>query len=196
MMRAKGELNVEISNIKQANLQSLKMRDKKIKEKINKKGISALVATVLLTVFVISLGLVVINWSSKLVGEGIEKSQSKIGSSLECADVNIKLESKPGASSTIIVKNNNRNNLELEGFITRFFLKDNVVVDYANDDTEIKEFGAEDFDFSDHQTVNAAGNPGVKIKWDEINRIEIIPRVDIGEEIVNCDLRKVSWEKK
>lgn len=166
-------------------------------KKINKKGISALVATVLLTVFVISLGLVVINWSSKLIGEGIEKSQSKIGSSLECADVNIKLESKPGASSTIIVKNNNRNNLGLKGFITRFFfVNGNVIVDYANDDTEIKEFGAGDFDFSDHQTVNAAGNPGVKINWDEINRIEIIPKVDIGEEIVNCDLRKVSWEKK
>ena len=166
-------------------------------KKINKKGISALVATVLLTVFVISLGLVVINWSGKLVGEGIEKSQSKIGSSLECADVNIKLESKLGADSTIIVKNNNRNDLELKGFITRFFIANqNVVVDYANEDTEIKYFGAEDFDFSDHQTVNAAGNPGVKIKWNDVDRIEIIPRIDIGREVVNCDLRKVSWEKK
>ena len=166
-------------------------------KKINKKGISALVATVLLTVFVISLGLVVINWSGKLVGEGIEKSQSKIGSSLECADVNIKLESKPGASSTIIVKNNNRNDLELKGFITRFFIANqNVVVDYANEKTEIKSFGAKDFDFSNHQTINAAGGAGVSVKWNGKDRIEIIPRVDIGREIVNCDLRKVSWEKK
>ncbi len=173
------------------------MRNKKINKKINKKGISALVATVLLTVFVISLGLVVINWSSKLVGEGIEKSQSKIGSSLECADVNIKLESKPGASSTIIVKNNNRNDLKLKGFITRFFITNqNVIVDYANENTEIKAFGAKDFDFSNHQTINAAGGAGVPVEWNGEDRIEIIPRVDIGGEIVNCDLRKVSWEKE
>ncbi len=169
-------------------------------KKFNKKGISALVATVLLTVFVISLGLVVINWSGKLVEEGIEKSQSKIGSNLECADVNIKLEEKLGLPSTIIIKNNNKNNLELEGFIGRFFKTNgDVIVDYANndfsDDKKIKAFGAREFNFDNIQTVNVAGNPGVTIKWSDINRIEIIPRVDIGEEIVNCDVRKVAWEK-
>ncbi|MBI2507333.1 hypothetical protein HYV89_00075 [Candidatus Woesearchaeota archaeon] len=173
----------------------MKNEMKNEKHNVNKKGISALVATVLLTVFVISLGLVVINWSSKLIGEGIEKSESKIGSSLECADVNIKIESKPGKDSTIIIKNNNENDMELKGFITRFFMNDNVVVDYANKDSEIKAFGAKEFDFSNHQTKNAAGNPDVLVKWNGENRVEIIPRVDIGEEIVNCDNRKVIWEK-
>ncbi|MBI5803081.1 hypothetical protein HY448_00115 [Candidatus Pacearchaeota archaeon] len=163
---------------------------------MNRRGMSALVATVLLIVFVVSLGLIVINWSSKLVGKGIEQSKSKIGSSLECADVSIKLEEKPGAASTIIVKNNNKNNLKLEGFITRFFISDQkVVVDYANENTEIKSFSAKEFDFSNHQTVDAAGNPGVLVKWDGKKRIEIIPKVDIGEEIVNCDNKKTGWEK-
>ena len=165
-------------------------------KKINKKGISGLVATVLLIVFVVSLGLIVINWSSKLVGKGVEQSKSKIGSSLECADVSIKLEERPGAASTIIVKNNNRNNLKLEGFITRFFISDqNVVVDYANENTEIKSFSAKEFNFLKHQTVNAAGNPGVLVEWDGKKRIEIIPKVDIGEEVVNCDTKKIAWEK-
>ena len=175
------------------------MRNKKIKE-INKKGVSALVATVLLTVFVISLGLVVINWSSKLVGEGIEKSQSKIGSSLECADVNIKLESKVGEESTIIIKNNNRNNLELEGFITRFFTANgNVIVDYKHndlpEDKKIKSLSAREFSFGGgYQAVNAAGS-SVPIDWSKVNRIEIISRVDIGNEITNCDVKKIAWEK-
>jgi|SRR3989344_966594 len=172
------------------------MRNKIKNRKLDKKGISALVATVLLTVFVISLGLVVINWSSKLVGEGIEKSQSKIGSSLECGDVNVKLESKIGVVSTIIIKNNNRNNLDLKGFITRFFKSGgDVVVDYANKDSEIKAFGAREFDFDGHKIKNVAGNFEGGITWGDVERIEIIPRVDIGGEIVNCDVRKVSWEK-
>ena len=172
------------------------MKYRKINAMSDKKGVSALVATVLLIVFVVSLGLIVINWSSKLVGKGVEQSKSKIGSGLECADINVKLEEKPGVDSIIIVKNNNRNNLKLEGFIARFFIGDNVVVDYANENTEIKSFSAKEFDFSNHQTVDAAGNPGVSVEWDGKKRIEIIPRVDIGEEIVNCDTKKTAWEKE
>ncbi|MBS3150769.1 hypothetical protein J4443_00095 [Candidatus Woesearchaeota archaeon] len=162
---------------------------------INRAGISALVGTVLLIVFVVSLGLVVVNWSSRLVEKGIEESKSKIGTGLECADVNVRLEGKPGADTVIIVKNNNRNDLDLKGFVARFFVGDNVIVDYANENAEIKAFSAKSFDFNGSQTIDANGNPGVKINWNNVNKVEIIPRVDIGEEIVNCDVKKTGWEK-
>lgn len=165
------------------------------RKNINKKGISAMVSTVLLIVFVVSLGLIVVNWSSRLVGKGVEQSKSKIGSSLECGDVNVRLEEKPGADSVIIIKNNNRNNLELKGFITRFFMNENVVVDYANYNTKIKGFSAKDFDFGNHQTIDINEGQGVKITWSDVKRIEIIPRVAVEDEIVNCDMKKVSWEK-
>ncbi len=165
-------------------------------KKINRKGISTLVSTVLLIVFVVSLGLVVVNWSGKLVEKGVDQSKVKIGTNLECADVNVKLEEKPGAPLTIIIKNNNRNELDLAGFITRFFISDEtVVVDYANEDTEIKSFSAKVFDFSKHQTKKSDGSEGSIVNWDGKYRVEVIPRVDIGSETVNCDTKKIAWEK-
>ncbi len=165
-------------------------------KKINSKGISALIGTVLLIVFVVSLGLIVINWSSKLVEKGIEQSESKIGTELECADVNIKLEEKLGTASTIIVKNNNRNDLDLAGFIIRFFISDeNVVVDHSNKETEIESFSAMSFDFSNHQIKKSDGSDDTIVKWDGKKRIEIIPRVAIESGVVNCDSKKIAWEK-
>ena len=165
------------------------------RKNINKKGISAMVSTVLLIVFVVSLGLIVVNWSSRLVGKGVEQSKSKIGSSLECGDVNVRLEEKPGADSVIIIKNNNRNNLELKGFIARFFMNENVVVDYTHYNTEIKSFSAEAFPFEPYTTTDINEGPGVEITWSEVERVEIIPRVAVEDEVVNCDMKKVSWEK-
>lgn len=175
-----------------------KMELKKINKKVDsfdRRGISALVGTVMLIVFVVSFGLIVINWSSKLVEKGIKQSESKIGSELECADVNIRLDADPGEASKIIIKNNNLNSLSLKGFIVRFFINDNVIVDYANENTEIKSFSAMGVDFSNHQTKKVDGGDSVLVNWDGKKRIEVIPRVDIGEEIVNCDSKKIIWEK-
>ena len=163
---------------------------------MSRKGLSALIGTVLLIVFVVSLGLIVINWSNKLVEKGISQSENKIGTELECADVSIKLEEKKGVASTIIIKNNNRNDLDLAGFITRFFISDEkVAVDHSNEETEIKSFNADYFDFSNHQIKKSDGSDDIVVNWDGKKRIEIIPRITIKSGIVNCDNKKVAWEK-
>src|SRR3989344_5236247 len=128
------------------------IEDKKIMSKrtmskrtMSKKGISAVVGTVLMIVFVISLGLIVVNWSSKIVGSGIEKSRSKIGTNLECSDVNIRLE-KGAEDGELVIKNNDKQ--EIAGFIARILKDDNAFVDYKNENKKISGFGVVAVDYS------------------------------------------------
>ncbi len=83
------------------------------------KGVSNLVSAVILIVFVVTLGVIVTNWGQKIIGGGIEKSQTKVGTSLECGNIQVRLEENPGGTDTLnlILNNNNKNNLKLEGLL-------------------------------------------------------------------------------
>lgn len=159
---------------------------------MNKKGLSNLVASVLLIVFVISLGLIVVNWSGKLIGRSVEKSETKIGTDLECTNVNLALEMKEG-TTIFIIKNNNKGKLDIKGFITRFGMKTgNAIVDYAHKEQEIKNYGAFSFDYKTSEKKSPLGE--VITLNGEVSSIEVIPRIDIGDsQIVDCETKKSKW---
>lgn len=161
----------------------------------NKKGISVLVSTVLLIVFVVSLGLLVASWSSRIVGSGIEKSKSKIGSSLECSEVNIRLEGGTGEGE-LIVKNNGET--EIAGFISRIIENNNAYVDYKNINNKIRGYNAIIFDYSEdgkYQYQNQQGEILGEIDYADIGFIEIIPRIELDDVLVDCEMKKIKWEK-
>src|SRR3989338_5148606 len=108
-----------------------------------KKGLSAIVSTILLIVFAISLGVLIMSWSRGLLSKSIKTSETKIGSELECDDVKIKLE--PIEGNKIIIKNNG--NKDLYGFLARItHLDDKVDVDYSYEKNGIESYNAKTYD--------------------------------------------------
>ena len=159
-----------------------------------KKGISQMVSSVLMIAFVVAIGIAVSQWSDKLISGSIEKSQVKIGSDLECANVNLRIEDDNDITNgnKVIIKNNNMEKLDIKGFITRFVKKDETVsVDYAHDEESIKSFGANILDLtSAKESVNGES---LNVDLSQVVQIEVIPRVDIGGEVVNCENKKVKF---
>ena len=158
-----------------------------------KKGISPLVSSVLMIAFVVAIGIAVSQWGDKLVTGSIDKSQAKIGSDLECANVNIRLEESP--LGKIVIQNNNKDGLDLKGFITRFVMDDeSVLVDYAKADLDedIKNFGAYLFDYKTSQKVSINGD-SLNIDINNVIQIEVIPRIDMDNTLINCENKKVKF---
>src|SRR3989344_2542419 len=122
-----------------------------------KKGLSAIVSTILLIVFVISLGVMVMSWSRGLLSKSIKTSETKIGSELECDEVKIKLE--PIEGNKIIIKNNG--DKDLYGYIVREIdNSDKVDVKYTKENIVVNAYSA------DAYTYTA-----------DIKKIEIIPKI-------------------
>ncbi len=155
-------------------------------QSLNKKGISNLVSAALLIVFIVSLGLIVTNWSQELTRGGIEKSTIKIGTDLECQDVSLKIEQMKGLGGKVIVKNN----VPIKGFITRFITAENkAIVDYANEGTELKKFDAFVFDLKGKKKSSKESDLEDPING--VSKIEIIPRIDIGDGVtVDCENKR------
>ena len=159
---------------------------------LNKKGLNEVVSMVLLIAFIVALGLVVFSWGNKILGVGIEKSKIKIGTDLECANVNVQLE---GDANNIILKNNNKDNLVLSGFVSRYVMDDGkAIVDYAHVDQEIKNFDAFQFGLEEPK-INSDGTPIINFNIDNLDTVEIIPKVDVEGQIVDCENKKAKWKR-
>ena len=148
-----------------------------------KKGMSEIISTVLLISFVIVLGVVITSWSGKLIQRNIEKSEEKIGTDLECLNVNVKI--TPGSNNVVFVQNNNLKEQKINGFISRFSIGNKIFVDHKNQDTVISAFGAATLDYSDAKDRNGVIEGGYNPA--QLERIEVIPKVVLEKgEVVDC----------
>ena len=138
---------------------------------MNKKGMSAIIATVLLIALSVSLGLMVSKWSSGLVRKGIDRGETNVGSNLDCMELKFKLEHL--VNEGIIIKNDGKK--PIEGFIMRVFYTNNIEV--LTYETIINSF--EVIRENPPELVGA-------------NKVEIIPRIAINDdlEIVDCAKQK------
>lgn len=146
-----------------------------------KKGISAIISTILLITLVITLGLIYITWSGGLVKKSVERSKSKIGTELDCMDVKLRLEKIEGENK-IIIKNNGQK--KLSGYIARIIKLDGgVEIDKGGGkDLSINAYNAKTYDY--------------EVYKDDIKKIEIIPKINIaeeGQEIVDCVNKMVAY---
>lgn len=156
----------------------------------NKRGVSTLISVVLLVGFVVVLGLVIGNWGTSLIKKNIEKSETRIGTDLDCLSVNVKLVAA-STGDVVFVENNNLKDKKLVGFISRFDTGNRIFVDYKNKDTEIKAFGAETLVYSFAEDRN--GNPEAEYNnlfsadSSVLKSIEVIPQIELDNgEVVDC----------
>jgi len=90
---------------------------------IGKRGISPIIATVLLIAFAVVLAALVMNWQGKFV-EKLQKTTDKsVGGEIDClsdVDINVKLD-----EGTLIVENNK--GTTLDGIIVRDYMSDGTI---------------------------------------------------------------------
>src|SRR3989344_2685583 len=147
---------------------------------IKKKGMSTLISTVLLVSFAVILGIVIIGWGNRLIQSNIDKGEERIGTDLECLNVNIKITPTSDLNDfKVFVQNNNMKEQEIKGFISRFGIGNKIYVDYKNEGTIIESFGVAVLEYD---TAS------------ELETIEVIPRVVLdNEEVVDCEKKSAKF---
>lgn len=149
-----------------------------------KRGISPLIATILLVAFTTVIGLLVINFWKGTVEENIESSGSQVRTAIECEYVNIDLEV---INDKLYVKNNNQNNLPLKGFIIRV-KHDNGVRVYIGDEnlaTPLQAYGVQEVLFQEVLSPN--------FEIVNIRGFEVIPRIEANGKVIDCEDKRVSY---
>jgi flagellin-like protein len=144
-----------------------------------KRGISPLVATILLVAFATVIGLLVINFWKGTVEENIESSGSQVRTAIECEYVNIDLEV---IDEKLYIENNNQNNLALKGFVIRI-KHDNGVSVYKMHENLVQPlevYGVKEVFFSSFETENIRG-------------FEVIPRIEANGKVIDCEDKRVSY---
>ena len=86
-------------------------------EFLTKRGISPLIATVLLIGFVVMAGGVVIFWSRGFIKEKAAKEGALAQKQLECENIIIEIKSVSRATRSIVLEN--KGNKDIDGFILR-----------------------------------------------------------------------------
>ncbi|MFW6230892.1 MAG: archaellin/type IV pilin N-terminal domain-containing protein [Nanoarchaeota archaeon] len=162
--------------------------------KMNKKGISPLIATVLLIAFAVALGAVVMNWGRSYVEETAKQSGQTSDTKVTCAQ-QVKLEIVEVAKTPKICFNEdegfvevtvqNKGEVDLEGLLFNVLGIEGTGISHDTNTTiersRIRKFEIE-YDDSEH------GN---------IEFVQIIPKVDVsGSQIAaECSDSDLQWEE-
>jgi len=144
------------------------------------KGMSAIVSAILMITFVIILGAVIMTWSSGLVKKSVIRSETKIGSELDCIDVSLQLEKFGG---NLIIKNNGKK--DIYGYVVREI--DLNGVDVIDGDDKVNYMTT---------LIKAYGAKKHPKDISSLDKIEIIPRIKIegSEEVVDCIQKRVVYK--
>ena len=148
---------------------------------MQKRGISPLIATVLLVGFTVALSAVVITWGTQFIQKTQEDVDVQTETGLSCADVNFDVTSTTcsGGSLAVHVKSNSKQ--DVSGFILRAI---GTTIDVDND--------------PDIDPVEGLGGFGAAtITWTggyngDATSVEVIPKVGVGEDQKTCSAGKVT----
>ena len=163
-----------------------------------KRGISPLIATVLLIVFVVTMFVVIFNMTRGTVESGLEEGEKVFEGYSNCDEIKFFVdkaecgrkdhenERRRNADLLYISMKNEKNINFKDSFVVKFFLADDETeVSGTLDDTRLNAYEV--------KTVGIYrpyfdGDFGKSYK--KINYIELIPRVKAGNELAFCENKK------
>ncbi len=154
---------------------------------MRKRGISPLIATVLLIGFVVAAAAVAMLWTRGFVGELQEKKGAEAGARLSCAtDVQITVTeaSASGGEVRVTVENNRE---RIDGFL--LVVHGPAGTDTAESTTGVDAGGINDISASYDQTALASlDKPGGATK------VDVIPRLKLGKGVYQpCPDQSITW---
>ncbi len=154
----------------------------------NKKGVSPLIATILLIAFAVALGAVVMSW-----GKNVESSSSELLSIEKCANVNLKVE-----------KVNNIPQVFYGGTGSDGFVKFTIANtgSYDVDQLIVWVIGEKDTNIMElKQSSIKIGYPLIKEikhdfnKYGSIKKLKFVPKIKIDDSHVTCAKNAIEEEK-
>lgn len=164
------------------------------KRGMNKKGISPLIATVLLIAFAVALGAVVMNWGRSYVEETAKQSGQTSDAKVTCAQ-KVKIEIVEVAKTPKICYNENEGYVEitlqnkgevnLEGLLFNVLGDEGTGISYDVNETlersRIKKYTI-DYDTSEHGAIEF---------------VQIIPKIDVSGSAISaeCSDSDLQWEE-
>lgn len=166
--------------------------------RLGKKGISPLIATVLLIAFAVALGAVVMNWGRSYVEDTAESTQRASQTKVDCS-MGVNLEIKEIGGNPTLCQNEdddeievifvNRGTKSLVGFKTTI-LGEEKIVEYDNNVTikksSVKKFTF-DYSFSDNGAIDqVVFTPKIDVVGTKMS--ELCTDAELtSEEILECD---------
>lgn len=156
---------------------------------MNKKAVSALVATVLLIAATISIALIISTFS-RTSAEKVTEQFKMMSSQVECSNVQLSIDSF--TSTELILAN--RGTLGITNIQFRIY-KNTIESKTAKDLTWKKEDES-----SFVWEIEKKLMPGNKIKTEEldyvsINKLELIPIIFVEQQNIGCEDRIITWKK-
>jgi len=141
----------------------------------NKKGISPLIATVLLIGFAVALAAVVMTWGGGFIKKTTEETGTTAEKTMMCARLNLRIESV-NCEGKITLSNNN--DIKVEKVVFRFFDKDGSFIG-KTEEGAINPYDVEEF------TLNSLSRS---------YKVQVIPTLEGDvvcaetpiEKVVNC----------
>ena len=147
---------------------------------IKKKGISPLIATILIIGFTVALAAVIMTWGQSFTKSITKGTESTTNEQLACAnDVKFNIgdacssESAPGADDEIQVTIGNDGNKQLESLAVRFFT--------AANDVQVVTVNTPLAAFAIRTDILGGLNLASGIK-----KVEVIPVVKVGDSLITC----------
>ena len=164
-----------------------------------KRGVSPLIASVLLIVFVVTMLTVIFNLTRETVESGFEEGQSTFEGFSNCDEVKFFLEDAYCDSGLIFVKVKNEKKIDFkDGFAVRFFYSngDEGEVGSFLYDTRLNAYEVKAIALS-RPEFEGKGLLGETItKYRAIQSLEVVPRVKAGDEFKSCVDKKKKIEVK
>ena len=170
-----------------------------------KRGVSPLIASVLLIVFVVTLLVVIFNFTRETVESGFEKGEEVFEGFLNCDEVKFFVENAECGVSDheneerrnsgllyIDIKNEKNINFK-DAFVVKFFLvNDEAEISSTLDDTRLNAYEVRTVGI--YRPYSEGDFVGKDYK--EFNTIELVPRVKVGDEFRFCENKKRKIEVK
>lgn len=163
-----------------------------------KRGVSSLIAAVLLIVFVVTMLVVIFNLTRESVEPGFEKGEGAFEGFSNCDEVKFFVEDAYCDGGLVIVKVKNEKKIDFkDGFAVRFFhSNDDWDVGSFLYDTRLNAYEVKAIGIS-RPTYEAKGLLGEDItKYKAIQFLEVVPRVKSGEGFQFCADKKKKIEVK
>lgn len=149
------------------------------KEEIERKGISPLIATVLIIGFTVVLAVVVMNWALPFVRNLQETTEESSNIQILCAqDVVFAVRDVcDSGTNQVKVTVSNDGIKNIDKFVGRFFRSESSVdqreLVFGSNGNGIKSFDIE-------------SDPGIAVTSEPIKKVELIPIITIGGKSVTC----------
>ncbi len=146
---------------------------------MQKKGISPLIATVLVIGFTIILAALVFQWGGEMFKDVQEETGAASEAKITCTSglTNLDVSTETNAAGNLAVVLDNKNNVDLAGFMARAYLEDGSVVRGEWDDT----LGAYDIQSFELEGDLSIADPGV-------SEIGVFPMIALDNgDVITCE---------